>query len=110
MHKHLLSAVSCFCCLELLSLGDEPAFRFTATTTVATGTSGVAAAAADDGVCSDDDNDNDDDDDENGPWQSTRQNTGQNSKQKLENVWQSPICSPPDPALNSSMSGTAAAR
>jgi len=92
-------------------LGDKPAFPFTAITTVAAGTSGVAAAAADDGVCSDDDNDNDDDDDdENGPWQSNRQNTGQNSKQKLENVWQSPICSPPDPALNSSMSGTAAAR
>jgi len=95
-------------------LGDEPAFPFTAIATVggsAAGTSGVAAATADDDVSCDDDNENDnDDDDENGPWQSTRQNTGQNSKQKLENVWQSPICSPPDPALNSSMSGTAAAR
>jgi len=80
----LSSAVSCVCCLELLSLGDEPAFPFTATTTVggtAAGTSSVATATADDDVSCDDDNDNDnDDDDENGPWQSTRQNTGQNSQ------------------------------
>ena len=78
----LSSAVSCVCCLELLSLGDAPAFPFTATATVgvtAAGTSGVAAATADDDVSCDDDNDNDDDD-ENGPWQSTRQNTGQNSQ------------------------------